>query len=734
MVTKMKKSVALILLTLTGLGFPDTTNALCNIKDEGIAVCHKLHDVQFIDTQNLTALIAPVRETILTADSLKTLSKLKTLDLSNGELEIIEPGAFDKMTHLQHLKLSDNSIAEFTESSLTGLKTLKSIDLRRNKIRQIPPALSTLKNLKNLEIAGNPLECNCATLRARDEILENAVKISKKVVCSAPSHLKGVSLLKSGADVICMFEEQDDEMQADEASGSGDSPDDTLIDSDIENLTKEPLDKELPVPASRMLLEPEEEPKEVTDDLIFAELGNTTNTEAGENNENAKNSSVDNPDKTGTALDFDFVESGAVDGHSDDLIVEGSGLTAADEDEDLGSGAGEEGSGTDDIWQPVEHIHFGRSGNVVDEQLEFSSTTEQTSTTPMSWFDILWSTFSGDPSSTTPRDDSDTEGNLTDEEFINVGNDRTPDSENNSEVTDDPDETSTVEPPVENKGGSSKVGFFDLLGLGIEETVVTDKAVTQGAGVIPPTGNDVTEKSGKLLGEDFSDLSNGEDATIDDRGEASTRQTKKSMGSYVVLAALLGVLGALVGFAAYKGNFCRSKPDSDVERGTELKDMQKSLLEGNGANQPKIASNGNAESAPLVAATQPSWGEPREVKPWEEQNTPTVDSGVNHSPAPPAESEPVKPPRRSLPPQEEQNGLPEVKTHSPMSSFAPKPQEVSTTSIPPPGVVENGNHSPPLSPNTQRVKITLQENPDSVPKTPILITRTKAGENLVKRP
>jgi hypothetical protein len=51
-------------------------------------------------------------------------------------------------------------------------------------------------------------------------------------------------------------------------------------------------------------------------------------------------------------------------------------------------------------------------------------------------------------------------------------------------------------------------------------------------------------------------------------------------------------------------------------------------------------------------------------------------------------------------------------------------------------ILSNGDccERPPLSPGAQRVKITLQENPDSVPKTPILITRLKGGENLVKAP
>ncbi|XP_046741517.1 protein windpipe [Diprion similis] len=688
MLTKSKMWVALLLTAQLGFGLLGNAGATCDPKNGNTIVCEKLDNVKYINVNNLTTLKAPVRGKTLTPIPFKRLpSTLKSLDLSGGDVEFIETDTFLRVTSLQDLKMSDNSIAELKESALNGLTKLKNLDLRRNKIHELPPALTKLKSLKNLEISGNPIVCNCATLRVRDELLANEVKISKRVFCVTPSHLKGESILELETEVICMFEEQDKEMQADQADGSGDVDDE--LSEEYEDLTELPPVED--VPSNPAPTSTSDRVEGDLDDLIIITRGRSDFSGVEVPLENATQVSNDDDD-FGDDDDDDF---GFTDEEkSDDLIVEGSGLTE------------DEGSGTDDLWSPV-------NTRVLHETIEFagspSTSTEKTTTEP-NWTSVIWNLWNGDTD-----DDLNpakkTDESVTDEQFITV-----------------PTESSLSKESIVNTttGISSVMDKGDILGNTDEVEVSTKKVEVQET---VATSTNVSTSNVGTKSEKVQETIEDEN-TPTEKDSASTSPTKKSMGSYVVLAALLGVLAALVGFAAYKSSFCKKKPSSDPERGTEFKDMQKALLEGTNGNQPKIASNGTTESVPLVGSGQGRDAEPSEVKRWPESNTPTVDEGVKYAPSP-VDSDPVKPPRKSVPPQDDTNGIQEVKTHKPLSSFAPR---TVTPPNSPSILVDDGKQSPPLSPNTQRVKITLQENPDSVPKTPVLITRTKPGVNIVKTP
>jgi len=209
-------SFVLILLYHSGW-----TYGLCKLKNDTSAWCDQLEDLKHIETHDLESLSVPVTQDVLASNLFDNLTSLRHLDLSDGDLKKIEPRSFRTLSNLKSLNLGENRIEYLELASLEGLIHLRSLNLRRNAIQQLPPALARLKNLKHLDIHGNPLECNCATLKVRDLITQRGVTISKKIVCAGPGNMKGTSLMKPNAAIICSFEQQDREMQNDQAEGSG---------------------------------------------------------------------------------------------------------------------------------------------------------------------------------------------------------------------------------------------------------------------------------------------------------------------------------------------------------------------------------------------------------------------------------------------------------------------------------------------------------------------------------
>lgn len=670
---------------------------LCTLENGTVARCHELGDVQYIETYDLESLKTSVADKVLTPGLFANLSSLRHLDLSGGDLQHIEPGSFRKLVNLKSLDLSDNQIQYLELASLDGLNHLHSLNLRNNRFQQLPPALARLKILRHLDIQGNPLQCNCVTLRVRDLIVKRNVKLSKKTICVGPHNMKGSSLLVLDTTTVCNLEEQDREMQNDQPRedlvgdvGSGDTADDFDDETEEEEYVKV---HNTSVESSK---EPEIETPFPDNSDASTVTSDATSTEHTLRMSNVENSTLANSSEGTTNEDEDiYLDSEekkepaptkathtTEEYFKDALIypVEGSG------DDEEGSG---EGSGSGMIftkWNGDEDNEDKDSGPFKDTLFDLLC-------------NVLWCT-------TTAAPEEKKEPDLEEEQFINI-------SGSNEEE---------------------------------EETIVSKKVYTEEA--VPSTVEMTTRvnlfspTSGVELIEtetihDTSKLKNmkvEQESNNDELAEVSpARQSKKGMGSYVVLAALLAVLAALIGFAAYKGDFCRKKRKrGDVENGTEMKDMQKALLDTGNATQPKIASNGNAESMPLVEAAteQESPKEPNA----QTTDVPKVLNGTSDY------ADPVKPPRRTVGQSDDQRT--EEKPPRQADSLKDDSLTGRTSPVDPPSMVANNGpvvqlpeaNGPPLSPGAQRVKITLQENPDSVPRTPILITRTLAGENLVKSP
>nr|XP_034185707.1 uncharacterized protein LOC117606853 [Osmia lignaria]XP_034185708.1 uncharacterized protein LOC117606853 [Osmia lignaria] len=664
------------------LSYSGWVNGLCDLVNGTMAHCHELEDVKYIETYDLESLKAFVSKPILHPGLFVNLTSLRHLDLSKSGIEGIESKTFRQLKNLHSLDLSENLLESLELGSIDGLNHLHKLDLRKNNFQQLPPVLARLKILKYLDIQGNPLQCNCATLRVRDLILKRGVKIMKKVLCVGPGNLKGTSLFKVDTTIVCRFEEQDREMQNDQSykdsedefgsgdensgefeeilNGSSESP------KEIEIETPFPNDPEVSTPSIIQSSFPETSESLQTSNI---ESAATTQMMLIETVDKDEQIFFGSEEKTSTAV----APTERKKEYVDHLFhpAEGSG-------DEEGSG---EGSGTGEI--------FG-DWTRVGEVERTSEKDEESSSSSNGLIDMFFNWISASTEAPSIEKDPD----LEEEQFIDVT------TMNVEAVTRKVHLDEAVSSTTERiKDGT----MVPLDGVEIVDTELHDKSKLGNVKV--DDGDELTDESAEV---------------------SQAKQSKKGMGSYVVLAALLAILATLIGFAAYKGDFCKKKRKrGDVEHGTELKDMQKALLETGNSTQPKVASNGNVESSPLVQDADQV-----EIKSSDDRQT-TID--VSKPPNTISErTEPVKPIRNSQNVQRLKDTIDESSSLNDDSSSARISSVDVIDNCPVNGSPEV--HGPPLSPGAQRVKITLQENPDSVPKTPILITRTMAGENLVKTP
>ncbi|KZC05252.1 hypothetical protein WN55_08859 [Dufourea novaeangliae] len=489
--------------------------------------------------------------------------------------------------------------------------------------------------------------------------MKRNVKISKKVICAGPSNMKGTPMFKPDTTIVCNLEEQDREMQKDQAYNE----------SDEEYGSGDDIDKKV-------------------DDDEFVDIPDATS-------EPAKPVELETPAPTTVCSPDDCLVDNVSENDGDIILSEDEvpkklevkkvykdALFSPDEgsgDELEGSG---EGSGNVTIFDG-----WGKAGDVD----ETTDTEEESQSLGDKLLDTLFNVLL----STTKAPETKKDLNLEEEQFIDAS------------VTKEADETTAV-PEKANVDESVPV-TGSTIKVDINATTIPP---SDGVELLDGEPHDHS-KTGKVK-TDEEDLN-------DKLAEVSpAKQSKKGMGSYVVLAALLAILATLIVFAAYKGDFCRKKRKrGDVENGTDMKDMQKALLDTGNATQPKVVTNGTMENVPLVEDSIDHEETKRSDVHRTEMEVSRPSNGTLER------VDPVKPPRRTNEPSSPDRDS--LKNDS--SPARTSPVDVTVNNGPSTDV--NG---PPLSPGAQRVKITLQENPDSVPRTPILITRTMVGENLVKAP
>nr|XP_023685717.1 chondroadherin-like protein [Paramormyrops kingsleyae]XP_023685718.1 chondroadherin-like protein [Paramormyrops kingsleyae] len=123
-------------------------------------------------------------------DSLRNTPSLAELRLSANPIRWIGPKAFFPFAHsLKHLFLDGMKLEKMSKDSLEGLGAgLRSLLLEGNRLEELP-SLFPLAGLEVINLAENPLLCDCPLLPLREWI--EKVNLKVRASCGHPPELKG---------------------------------------------------------------------------------------------------------------------------------------------------------------------------------------------------------------------------------------------------------------------------------------------------------------------------------------------------------------------------------------------------------------------------------------------------------------------------------------------------------------------------------------------------------------
>lgn len=173
--------------------------ATCSNLDEiyKFTLRQKHHNINILDLShnNITKL----------SHELDRLTEIVTLDLSTNGITDINK-FLNNAKKLVHLNLANNRIRRLTLAYLPA--SVSSLDLTNNLLRDLPSDLEHLSSLEHFELDGNPLDCSCTNIRARDRLLSRNVFIDK-VKCSTPTKYAGRSWLQLKTKEMCTVSQND---------------------------------------------------------------------------------------------------------------------------------------------------------------------------------------------------------------------------------------------------------------------------------------------------------------------------------------------------------------------------------------------------------------------------------------------------------------------------------------------------------------------------------------------
>ncbi|EFN69150.1 Phospholipase A2 inhibitor subunit B [Camponotus floridanus] len=129
------------------------------------------------------------------ANSLENMSRIRSLNLRNNQLQLIPPGLESKT--LRILDMQRNRLVELYNNSLVNLPSLQQIDLSGNRLTEAmnPDVFQNNPDLTMIRLGDNPWRCDCTQLYVIFEYLTipTSKTIESSLICQSPANVSGYS-------------------------------------------------------------------------------------------------------------------------------------------------------------------------------------------------------------------------------------------------------------------------------------------------------------------------------------------------------------------------------------------------------------------------------------------------------------------------------------------------------------------------------------------------------------
>ncbi|XP_060597270.1 leucine-rich repeat-containing G-protein coupled receptor 5-like [Ruditapes philippinarum] len=93
--------------------------------------------------------------------ALSKLTNLTKLNLAENDIHSFENSDFDNMGKLLNLTITKNPLGYIANETFKDLKSLQYLDLKESNINTMPEAIRFLKNLQELKLPSDKIECTC---------------------------------------------------------------------------------------------------------------------------------------------------------------------------------------------------------------------------------------------------------------------------------------------------------------------------------------------------------------------------------------------------------------------------------------------------------------------------------------------------------------------------------------------------------------------------------------------
>nr|AIO08275.1 variable lymphocyte receptor C [Petromyzon marinus] len=116
------------------------------------------------------------------------LENLQDLRLGENQLKSLPSGVFDSLTKLTILQLDYNQLQSIPEGAFDTLTNLQTLQLNDNKLQSVPDGVfDSLTNLQTMFLDNNPWDCECASIIYFVNWLKKNPKHDSGASCEKPS-------------------------------------------------------------------------------------------------------------------------------------------------------------------------------------------------------------------------------------------------------------------------------------------------------------------------------------------------------------------------------------------------------------------------------------------------------------------------------------------------------------------------------------------------------------------